>query len=98
MLSADYFSIPEEEIRGIESVLTVVGGKVVYGEEEFAGLAPPQLPASPDWSPVGLYNGYHHEVKASAAANKSRIVLPRGKRWLWKGSPLWGIGCDCFAY
>ena len=98
VLSADYFSIPEEEIRGIESVLTVLGGKVVYGEEEFAGLAPPQLPASPDWSPVGRYNGYHREVKVSASANKSRIVLPRRKRWPWKGSPLWGIGCDCFAF
>ena len=31
VLSADYFTVPEEEIKGIESVLTMVGGKVVYG-------------------------------------------------------------------
>ncbi len=30
VLSKDYFSVAEEEIKGIESVLTVVDGKVVY--------------------------------------------------------------------
>src|SRR5213078_2480989 len=48
VLSADYFSVPEEEIKGIESVLTMVGGKVVYGAGEFASLAPPPLPVLPD--------------------------------------------------
>ncbi len=36
VLSGDYFSIPEDAIKEPESVMTVVGGKVVYG----AGLAP----------------------------------------------------------
>jgi predicted amidohydrolase YtcJ len=30
VLSADYFSIADEEIKQLESVLTIVGGKVVY--------------------------------------------------------------------
>jgi predicted amidohydrolase YtcJ len=30
VLSADYFSCPEEQIKGIRSALTVVGGKVVH--------------------------------------------------------------------
>ena len=30
VLSADYFTVPEEELPGLESVLTVVGGRVVY--------------------------------------------------------------------
>src|SRR5881275_2669261 len=59
VLSADYFSVPEEEIKGIESVLTLVGGKVVYGAGEFAGLAPPPLPVVPEWSPVRVHGGYH---------------------------------------
>src|SRR3954464_3163513 len=59
VLSADYFSVPEEEIKGIESVLTMVGGRVVYGTAEFAGLAPPPLPVLPAWSPVNAYGGYH---------------------------------------
>ncbi len=98
VLSADYFSIPDEEIRGIESVLTILGGKVVYGRDEFAGLAPPPLPVSPDWSPVDRYKGYHGEVKVSAAANKTGIIHPRGRKWQWKWSPSWHMGCDCFAY
>ena len=28
----------------------MVGGNVVYGASEFAGLAPPPLPVLPDWS------------------------------------------------
>src|SRR5437764_1591300 len=47
VLSADYFAVPEEEIKRIESVLTIIGGKVVYAAEEFSKLAPPPLPVSP---------------------------------------------------
>ena len=36
VLSADYFSVAEEEIKNLESVLTIVGGKPVYAAEEFA--------------------------------------------------------------
>src|SRR5215471_791040 len=52
VLSADYFSIPYEEIKGLESVLTMVGGKVVYASGQFSKHAPPPLPVSLDWSPV----------------------------------------------
>ena len=38
-LSADYFQVPDEEIRSIVSVLTVVDGKVVHGAEEFSHLS-----------------------------------------------------------
>src|ERR1700733_1208827 len=58
VLSSDYFSIPEEEIKQIESVLTIVGGKIVYATDEFSKLTPPPLPVSPDWSPVKEYGGY----------------------------------------
>jgi hypothetical protein len=52
VLSADYITVPENEIRQISSVLTVVGGKIVHGDDIFADLAPPLPPASPSWSPV----------------------------------------------
>src|SRR5438270_2336477 len=57
-LTEDYFSVPEENIKGIESVLTIVGGKIVHATEEFSSLAPPQIPVLPEWSPIKVYGGY----------------------------------------
>jgi hypothetical protein len=58
VLSEDYFSIPEERIKSLESVLTIMGGKPVYGAEEFTDLSPPALPIMPEWSPIAAYGGY----------------------------------------
>jgi len=59
VLSADYLTVPDEQIRGIESVLTVTGGDVVYAAEPFLAVAPEPLPAvSPGWSPVARFGGY----------------------------------------
>jgi predicted amidohydrolase YtcJ len=55
VLTKDYFTIPEEQIKHLESVLTIVGGKVVYATGNYDHLAPPPLPVSPDWSPVAYY-------------------------------------------
>lgn len=51
VLSQDYFGVGEEQIRSIESVLTLVGGTIVHAAGPFERLAPPALPVSPDWSP-----------------------------------------------
>jgi predicted amidohydrolase YtcJ len=59
ILSADYMTVPEEQIRRIESVLTVTGGDVVYSAGPFATFAPEPLPpVSPAWSPVAAFGGY----------------------------------------
>ena len=59
ILSADYVTVPDEQIRRIESVLTVTGGDVVYSAAPFAAFAPEALPpASPAWSPVAAFGGY----------------------------------------
>jgi hypothetical protein len=39
VLSHDYFSIGKEKIRNIESILTIVGGKVVYATNDSQNLA-----------------------------------------------------------
>ncbi|NPT57740.1 amidohydrolase [Paraburkholderia elongata] len=55
----DFFACAEDEIADTTSLLTVVGGKVVYGTGEFASFddsAPP--PAMPDWSPVRRFGGF----------------------------------------
>ena len=65
VLSADYFSIPEQEIKRLESVLTIVGGKVVYAAAPFERFGPPQLPISP-----GLVAGCN--VRWLRAAHRAR--------------------------
>jgi hypothetical protein len=65
VLSADYFAVPEEDIKRLESVLTIVGGRPVHASEDFAALAPPLPPAAPDWSPVLRFDGYSRRVSAS---------------------------------
>ena len=55
----DYFNCREDEIAGIVSELTMVGGRIVYGAGAFGRFddaAPP--PAMPDWSPVRTFGGY----------------------------------------
>jgi predicted amidohydrolase YtcJ len=59
ILSDDYFSVTEEQIRTIESVLTVTGGDIVYAAAPFAEFAPEPLPpVIPQWSPVAAFGGY----------------------------------------
>ena len=99
VLSADYFSIPEDEIKRLESVLTIVGGKIVYANEPFAKLAPPALPVSPDWSPIKQYGGYCRAPFAKAGANlHSAKAVSQSRSHIWHPRHLWDFGCDCFAF
>lgn len=52
VLTDDYLNVPEDKIKNLASVLTVLNGSVVHGDGPFSKLAPPLPPASPDWSPV----------------------------------------------
>jgi predicted amidohydrolase YtcJ len=71
LLSDDYFSVPEREIVHLRSVLTLLGGKVVHGDGDYAPLAP-ELPAPmPDWSPVATFGGYHGNREARASLARS---------------------------
>ena len=105
VLSADYFSISDEDIKRLESVLTLVGGKVVYAASEFSKLAPPPLPASPDWSPVKYYGGYQQprDARAGAPDRAARSAIEpnarqKAHRWVRGEAGLWSLGCDCFAF
>jgi hypothetical protein len=108
VLSSDYFSIPEEEIKNLESVLTIVGGKVVYAAGEFSSMAPPELPVSPDWSPVKKYGGYaqsEEELTVGATASHAMSLhdnkhsaAHKTHQWILGDKGLWSLGCDCFAF
>ena len=59
VLDQDYFAVEDEEIKNIESILTIVGGNIVYAKGDFSSYSPPTIPILPDWSPTSIYNGYH---------------------------------------
>ena len=104
VLSADYFAVPEEEIKGIESLLTIMGGRIVHGAGEFGSLAPPLPPISPDWSPTGVYGGAYKNThvalgyNAKASVHSCNNPLHQHIHSVFGESGRWGIGCTCFAF
>ena len=80
MLSADYFSIPAEQIKHLESVLTIVGGRIVFAAGEFERLGPPPLPVSPDWSPVKTHGGYAPRVWRRCGGSNAATFTPPGRK------------------
>ncbi len=58
VLSADYFTVPTDAVRNIESVLTIVNGKIVYAGGEYKQHDIPIPDVIPAWSPVKYYGGY----------------------------------------
>ncbi|PEB59830.1 amidohydrolase [Bacillus cereus] len=107
VLSADYFTVPEEEIKNLESLLTIMGGQVVYGNDEFKNLSPELPPASPDWSPTGVY-GYgganlantilSHDSHDNKLHSCSNPLHQHTHTVIGKDGTTWGIGCTCFAF
>jgi hypothetical protein len=73
VLTDDYLSVPEEQIKSIESVLTIVDGKIVHATEEFASHTPPPIPVLPEWSPVKVFGGYGAPLDVRKAA---RVGVP----------------------
>jgi hypothetical protein len=106
VLSADYFAVPAESIRGIESVLTLVGGKVVFAASPFESHAPPPLPVLPEWSPVARYGG-HWRPRAESrpgGGGGGAVALAHGRHdpFGCHGPPssrgFGAPGCSCWAF
>lgn len=68
VLDRDMMTVPGAELRSVTSVLTMVGGRIVWGAGDFADLAPPPLPVMPDWSPVAAFGGLRRPGPADVAA------------------------------
>jgi hypothetical protein len=103
VLSADYFRVPEDEIKGIHSELTIMDGNIVHGSGGFAGLAPPLPPVSPDWAPTGAYGGAYQHNHAAAGVSVSHSSscgnpLHQHTHTVIGEHGSWGIGCTCFAF
>jgi predicted amidohydrolase YtcJ len=112
LLSDDYFLVPEANISGITSVLTLLGGSVVHASDEFDGLAPPLPPAMPDWSPVRHYAApIPKSLSAISVADACGCTTSCGVHghahahaWardipVADKSAFWGaLGCSCWAF
>ena len=112
VLSDDYFSVPDDSVQDITSVLTLLGGKAVYGDADFKDLAPPLAPAMPDWSPVRTFGGYQKRAGAdqqnrqasTAACGCSNSCEVHGHVHAWEleaptdDRSFWGaLGCSCWV-
>jgi hypothetical protein len=59
ILNKDYFTVTDEEIGSIRSKLTIVDGKIVYGDKDYSAIAPIPLPVIPSWSPVKFFRPFN---------------------------------------
>jgi hypothetical protein len=114
VLSNDYFSVPGDAIKDITSLLTIVDGRIVHGAGEFAKLAPPLPPPSPDWSPITTYGGYQTREVVSDQTARACVdscghgcgVHGHAHQIAWTNpvatselQAFWGVlGCSCFAF
>ncbi|MCD0487870.1 amidohydrolase [Pedobacter sp. MC2016-14] len=113
VLNKDYFKVDEEEIKGIEAELTIVGGQIVYATDDFSEFSPPKIPVLPDWSPTAFHNGYY-KAQAPAQAKVVNIhscagscnvhahnhdVARHSHLPINNYTAFWGaLGCSCFAF
>ncbi len=114
ILSKDYFSVTEEEIKGIESVLTVVDGEIVYAAGGFSPLSPPPIPVLPEWSPVVNVPGHYRSAPPERVGVTQQVHQCSGPCGVHQHShnvarhstvpvsddnAFWGaLGCSCFAF
>jgi predicted amidohydrolase YtcJ len=84
ILNNDYFTINENQIDDIEALLTIVDGRVVYGDSDFlkeVSLSSPIESASnsvhhnllPVWSPVRVFGGY--QIASSTSWPKQEVEV-----------------------
>lgn len=106
VLSEDYFEVETAAIRRIQSVLTVLGGRIVFASEDYAALDPPLPPASPEWSPQRLFESPGQRAARQAPhVAASACALHGHKRSIAWTTPVpteptafWGaFGCGCWA-
>lgn len=109
VLSADYFSIPEEQIRKIESVLTVMNGQIVHAKGAYASLVPAPLPYDPAWSPASVARA---DDEGTYLAKSERSLHGCGNvhqhrescggiththNWIQGDAGLWTLSCNCMV-
>lgn len=96
VLSDDYLTVPEGRISQLSSVLTMVGGKVVYGDGKYAALAPTVLKVAPDWLPISKYPGYSKSASVETGEQLAAAALAAATPTVIGADGMqWTIGCGC---
>ncbi len=112
VLSADMMTVEEEALKNITSVLTMVGGQVVFAGEEFSNHDLPPPPASPDWAvnnvfpspaerPRPMQNRSCSDSCASACSlhGHHHHIAWNNPIPVQDKNAFWGaLGCSCFAF
>jgi hypothetical protein len=101
-------NFPDHDIESLASLLTMVGGRIVHGDDEFAALAPPLPPAMSDWSPLRrdmrpattampLHSSRcarHAYERADTHARVAQVPVDPAHARSFRGA----LGCGCFAF
>lgn len=109
VLSEDYFSVPEERIKKIESLLTVMNGEVVYAKGPFKSLAPPDLPYDPAWSPAAVARAEEGNYLGTALQSSRHGCghvhgngdfcggVSHHHGWIRGDAGVWTLNCNCMV-
>ena len=100
VLTDDYLTVPANRISQLSSVLTMVGGKVVYAAGTYAALSPPALKVAPDWLPIGHYASF---ARTAAAEQADPTGIKHAQAMIDEAMPAivgadgtqWSAGCGC---
>jgi len=102
VLSDDYFAVPDDRMQHLESVMTILGGKIVYAGGEFSALDPPMPPILPEWSPVAQFGGYAAPPLHAMLCCPTHVAPEMSPRhtFSWKDAAngWWDAGCACWAF
>lgn len=88
VLSKDYFTIPDEEIKDLYAVMTVVGGNIVHASDEFSEFNPPLPPVSPSWSPIQQFGTY----------GQNKWIVPNTPHFHHSHTHWGDLHCFCWVY
>ena len=63
LLSQDVMTIPEDDIKQIQSTLTIVNGKIVYASVDYKEFKIISPEIQPEWSPLKTFGSYYYQPK-----------------------------------
>jgi hypothetical protein len=67
VLSDDVFTIAEERLRGVQSLLTMVDGRIVHASGNLGRFAPAPIPMGETWWPIAA-RGEPVEMRVETSA------------------------------